>query len=267
MTNNVYFIGGGQMVTAMIRGLLRQGMVADQIGVTDIDAKRLTWLQENLGVRVSETPDQAAMHQAEFVVIGVRPQDNIKQVVQTIAKATPTGTVLSIVAGVSIAAISAQLGNDQTPIARVIPNTMTETGYGTNAVSLNATVNQAAVVQFLSAIGKVAVIPESQMAVFTAFGVAGPNYIYHFFRAMSNAGVLAGLSRNQANELLLENLKGAVVMLADQHPEVLLDRNNSAGGVGIHAANALAQGGFDAAISDAVLAAKTTTESLGAHHD
>ncbi|MDH8244520.1 pyrroline-5-carboxylate reductase dimerization domain-containing protein, partial [Klebsiella pneumoniae] len=71
--------------------------------------------------------------------------------------------------------------------------------------------------------GKVLYLPERLIDVFTGFGVAGPNYIYYFIESLTDAGVLAGLSRPQATEVVLENLLGAVEMLrqSQKHPRQL----------------------------------------------
>ena len=134
-----------------------------------------------------------------------------------------------------------------------LPNTLTDTGFGYSGVTLNAHASAAEIEPFLRGFGKVLYLPERLIDVFTGFGVAGPNYIYYFIETLTDAGVLAGLSRPQATEVVLENLLGAVKMLrqSQKHPRQLLDINNSPAGVGIHALYELNNSDFAAGFSAA----------------
>ena len=105
----------------------------------------------------------------------------------------------------------------------------------------------------------------TEIDIFTGFGVAGPNYIYYFIESLTDAGVLAGLPRPQATEVVLENLLGAVEMLrqSQKHPRQLLDINNSPAGVGIHGLYELNNSDFAAGLQRSVLAAIRRTRELG----
>ncbi|MDM7017084.1 pyrroline-5-carboxylate reductase dimerization domain-containing protein, partial [Klebsiella michiganensis] len=105
----------------------------------------------------------------------------------------------------------------------------------------------------------------TEIDIFTGFGVAGPNYIYYFIESLTDAGVLAGLPRPQATEVVLENLLGAVEMLrqSQKHPRQLLDINNSPAGVGIHGLYELNNSDFAAGLQRSVLAAVRRTRELG----
>lgn len=121
-------------------------------------------------------------------------------------------------------------------IARVIPNTLTDTGYGYSGVTLNQHAQAEKLDGFFTAFGKVLYLEEPLIDVFTGFGMAVPNYIYYFIESLTDAGVLAGLPRPLATKVVQENLLGAVEMLrlSGKHPRQLLDINNSPAGVGMH---------------------------------
>ncbi|MCH4169639.1 MAG: NAD(P)-binding domain-containing protein [Lactobacillus sp.] len=265
MTISLYTFGGGQMVEAIIRaGLKNKVLSADSVFVTDIAQSRIDYLQQTYGIKAATVLDQPQLTAAQVVLLGVRPQDDWAGLTQTISQSQTQAQVVSIIAGVTIAQLTATDAN--LPVTRIIPNTLTDTGFGYSGAALNDHADQALVDPFLKSFGKVDYIPEKQIDIYTGYGVAGPNYIYNFYIALTNAGVLAGLSRQQANAVALENLQGAAKMLelTGKNPNELLDINNSAGGVGIYAQHELDASDFAAGIQNAVLAAVRRTTELGA---
>ncbi|WP_067841936.1 pyrroline-5-carboxylate reductase family protein [Amphibacillus sediminis] len=264
MNKQIHFIGGGQMVEAIIRALLNNKLYSsDAISVTDINQERVRYLNETYQIHASQDL-QNSLEKAELIIIGVRPQDDLVGVCQSIKAIAPTTVpILSIVAGVTIEQFEAWL-NEAYPIIRVIPNTLTDTGFGFSGVALNAKAEIADVESFLTGFGKVKYIEERLIDVFTGYGVAGPNYIYYFIESLADAGVLAGLPRSLAWELALENMVGAVEMLkrTDKHPRQLLDINNSPAGVGINALHELNRSDFAAGLQRSVLKAVQRTTEL-----
>ncbi|BCG57675.1 pyrroline-5-carboxylate reductase [Paenibacillus sp. URB8-2] len=266
INKQIHFIGGGQMAEAIIRAVIsNQTVSAGQISVTDINEARLQFLSETYGVKTESSPEKG-LAEAELIVVAVRPQDNLAALGQAVRGfAAPTAAIVSIVAGVTIEKLAGFFGAER-PIIRVIPNTLTDTGYGYSGVALNAYATQGQVDDFLLGFGKVQYLDEALIDIFTGYGVAGPNYIYYFIESLADAGVLAGLPREQAWNVALENVFGAVVMLKQTglHPRQLLDINNSPGGVGIHGLYELNNSDFAAGLQRSVLAAVKRTTELGA---
>ena len=264
----VHFIGAGQMAEAIIRASLAAGTLRSQdISLEDIDPNRIALLTERYGL-APERQNGQRLHEAALVVLGIRPQDDLASVAARIQPhLSATTTVVSLIAGVTLRQLEAALGTGK-PIARVIPNTLTDTGFGYSGGVLNALASAEQVEPFLNGFGKVLYLPERLIDIFTGFGVAGPNYIYYFIESFTDAGVLAGLSRAQASEVVLENLQGAVEMLrrSQKHPRQLLDINNSPAGVGIHGLYELNNSDFAAGLQRSVLAAVKRTRELGEAH-
>ncbi|UPT55283.1 pyrroline-5-carboxylate reductase family protein [Dickeya zeae] len=264
--SHIHFIGAGQMTEAILRAALKRGtLTPDKVSLSDIDPERIETLKARY--RLSNTQDlPTALAAADHIVIGVRPQDDIAGVAQLIkAHAAPQASVISIIAGVTLAQLSAMLGESR-PITRIIPNTLTDTGLGYSGVAFNAYVNSASVMPFLESFGKVMVLEERLIDVFTGFAVAGVNYVYYFVEALADAGVLAGLTRTQSTQVVWENLVGAVEMLklSGRHPRQLMDINNSPAGVGINGLYELNKSDFAAGLQSSVLAAvRRTTELSG----
>ncbi|MEK8214597.1 pyrroline-5-carboxylate reductase [Paenibacillus sp. FSL L8-0463] len=261
----IHFIGGGQMAEAIIRAsIANDSLSADQISVSDINEARLQLLNTKYSVN-TDSSQEHGLSTAELIVVAVRPQDDLTALGQIVQQfASPAAAVVSIVAGVTIVQLGQYFGAER-PIIRVIPNTLTDTGYGYSGVALNAYATRDQVEKFLLGFGKVQYLEESYIDIFTGFGVAGPNYIYYFIESLADAGVLAGLPREQAWKVALENVMGAVVMLQQTglHPRQLLDINNSPGGVGIHGLYELNNSDFAAGLQRSVLAAVKRTTELG----
>nr|WP_025688093.1 pyrroline-5-carboxylate reductase [Paenibacillus zanthoxyli] len=266
MEKQIHFIGGGQMAEAIIRAVVtNQTISADRISVMDINEARLQFLDKTYGVK-TDSSQEKFLAEADLIVIAVRPQDNLAALGHAVQQfAAPAAAIVSIVAGVTIQKLAGFFGEER-PIIRVIPNTLTDTGYGYSGVALNAYANKDQVEGFLLGFGKVQYLDESLIDIFTGYGVAGPNYIYYFIESLADAGVLAGLPREQAWNVTLENVFGAVIMLKQTrlHPRQLLDINNSPGGVGIHGLYELNNSDFAAGLQRSVLAAVKRTTELGA---
>jgi pyrroline-5-carboxylate reductase len=263
MAEKLYFIGGGNMVTAIIEAIRRNADKYDveALYVQEISQERIEDLQQRYNVipaDPSSTPD------VDIVVIGVRPQDDIKTVLNSVAQRFDPDhtTVISIVAGYTISQIEEHLGT-AFKVARIIPNTLTTTDYGYNGVSLRAGTEREDVDAFLRNFGKNLYVEERLIDVITGF--YPPNLVYHFIDAYVDAGVLAGLPRDIAKAIALDTVIGGTEFLKqkDVLPQVLLNINNSPGGVGITQAYTLNKTGFAAAVQSAVLAAVDRTTALG----
>lgn len=266
----IHFIGGGQMAEAILRALIERDQFSPAtFSVTDIDPVRLQTLQQRYRIRAGT--HESLLPQTDIVVLAVRPQDDLPAVGAEIQRWVRPGAILvSLIAGVTITHLE-QLTGQKYPVVRIIPNTLTPTGYGYSGVTYSpkalasGLAEDAVLERFFSGFGKVEHLPETWIDIFTGYGVAGPNYVYYFIESLADAGVLSGLPRPLAWKIALENLKGAVAMLEQTqlHPRQLLDINNSAGGVGIHGLYELNNSDFAAGLQRSVKAAVQRTRELG----
>ncbi|MFT8727917.1 MAG: pyrroline-5-carboxylate reductase dimerization domain-containing protein [Liquorilactobacillus ghanensis] len=266
MSIKVYTIGGGQMSEAILRAAKKKGIVTSESTiVTDISTKRLRYLKEKYEFQTLNVFDRSIAEKVDIILLGVRPQDNWKQLVEQISTISTEVQVISIIAGVTLDQLQSVSKNENIKFTRIIPNTLTDTGYGYSGVTLGEGASRDIIEPFVESFGKADFIPEKQIDIYTGYAVCGPNYVYNFYLALTNAGVLAGLSRNQANKIALENLKGSVAFLEStgKHPYELLDINNSAGGCGITLQHEIDSSTFAAGIQNAVLAAVHRTTELG----
>ena len=75
-------------------------------------------------------------------------------------------------------------------------------------------------------------MPEKLQDAVTAISGSGPAYIFYVVEAMIEAGVVLGMPRTTATELVVQTLYGAATMIKEtgQHPTVLREQVTSPGG-------------------------------------
>lgn len=264
MTKSVYFIGGGNMAEAIIAAL-HQKLQTVTIYVEEHQSTRQEILKSKYNVTL-KSPEEIAP-EVDLLVIAIRPQDDLTGRLESIqrrfSKAT---TIISIVAGYSISKIEQIIGSDY-PIVRTIPNTMTTIDYGYSGIATNSHVDKETIAPFFSTFGKPLYVEEQYLDIITGF--YPPNIVYHFYDALTDAGVIAGLPRAISEKIVIDNLVGAVEMIQsrDATPQELININNSPGGVGANLLYELNQKGFAAAIQSAVLRAVSRTKELGGNQD
>ena len=255
-------IGGGRMGEALVGGLLKAGgQRPDGIRIVEPDPSRRTVLQAAFsGVDVVEVPAGA-----DGNVIAVKPGD-VPAVCRALAAAGPS-RVLSIAAGVTIAALEADLAPGSR-VVRAMPNTPAVVGVGAAAIApgTSATEDDLAWAEgLLGAVGMVVRVKEALLDAVTGLSGSGPAYVFLVAEALIDAGVLAGLPRDVSRALSVQTLLGAATLLAqgDDGPEALRAAVTSPGGTTAAGLRVLEQHGLRAAFLEAVAAATERSQQLG----
>ena len=204
------FIGGGNMASALIGGLLKLVDQPQQIHVVDLNPSGLQKLQQQFGVSTSEVMDQR-LRELDVIVFAVKPQ-NMREVVQNFSPFLTQQLLLSVAAGIRASDISRWLGGYEL-IARAMPNTPAMLGlgmsglYGLEALSAEQRQHTDTIMQ---AVGKtVWVENEAMIDAVTAVSGSGPAYFFYLLEAMEDAAVALGLSPSQGQVLAIEALQGA----------------------------------------------------------
>lgn len=258
-------LGAGKIGEALLAGLLAAGRSPADLVFTERHPERSAELSGRLGVASVDIPG-AAEH-AELVVIAVKPQD-IVPVLTELARVIRPGTlVVSLCAGIPLAVIEGGLP-DGTPAVRVMPNTPMLVGEAMSAVSggTHASDEQlAGVEKMLGSVGRVVRVPETQQDAVTALSGSGPAYFFFLVEAMIDAGILLGLPRATAADLIVQSAFGAAVMLreSDDHPVILREAVTSPAGTTIAAIRELEKHGVRAALIAAIEAARDRSVELG----
>ncbi len=218
------FIGGGNMASALIGGLVKQGFAADRIVATDPLPAALDKLKSVAPVRTT-ADNLEAIAAADVIVLAVKPQV-MKQVLQPLADVVQQRKplIISIAAGIEIASIARWLGGDL-PIVRCMPNTPALVQLGATGLFANAQVNaeqKKLADSILRAVGiALWVDSEAQLDAVTAVSGSGPAYFFLVMEAMRDAGVKLGLSPDVAEQLTLQTALGAARMAVDSDVDVV----------------------------------------------
>jgi pyrroline-5-carboxylate reductase len=209
-----------------------------------------------------------AAQRADTVVISVKPQDMGSLLEEISAAVTPAKLVISVAAGITTAFIGRHL-TGPVPVVRVMSNTPVLVDEAMSVISPgpHATEEHLQVAErLLRPVGKVLRIPESQQDAATALSGSGPAYVYFLVEAMVDAGILLGMPRANALEMVKQAVFGAATMLRDsgEHPVLLREAVTSPGGTTINAIRELERHGVRAAILAAIEAARDRGRELGA---
>jgi len=262
----IAIIGAGAMGEAVLAGLLDAGMSASEIVVTENRQERIEELTSTYGVRCESLIDTVIG--ASIVFIVVKPQD-VAGVLEEMAPVVATDTlVISLAAGLTTAFLESKLP-DGIAVARVMPNTPSLLKQGMSVMSAGSSCTEEHLdraEKLLSAIGRVAIVPESQQDSVTAISGSGPAYIFYIAEAMFDAGLSLGVEPEVTMELVLQTIFGAATMLRETGvlPEVLRQRVSSPNGTTVAAINTLDAHGVREAFAAAMVAAKNRSVELGA---
>ena len=262
----ISFIGGGNMASAIIGGLLRQGFSAADLHVVEPYAPGREKLAREFGVAVSAQAD-AALAQSEVIVLAVKPQQ-MHEAVAPLRTHLVKQLVVSIAAGIRLTDLARWLGG-YARLVRCMPNTPALIGAGITALYADDSVDsvgRAAAQQVLAAVGRaVWVDDEALIDPVTAISGSGPAYVFYFLEAMQEAGRELGLPEATTRELALETFIGAA-RLAAQSPETfatLRERVTSKGGTTAAALQVMNDNDMKASFIKALKAASNRGRELG----
>ena len=229
---NIVFIGGGNMGSAILGGLRQQGVAAEQITVVDPGAATRERLQQQYGVRTLPVAD-ASLAQADVVVWAVKPQQ-FHEAATAAAAHLAQALHISVAAGITTATLARWLGSAR--IVRCMPNTPALVGQGMTGIYAAPGVTQqerALADAVLAPTGpRMWLEQEALIDSLTAISGSGPAYVFYWIEALIQGGVELGLSREQARQLAVQTFAGAAALVAQstEPPDVLRQRVTSKGG-------------------------------------
>ncbi|MBI4516338.1 MAG: pyrroline-5-carboxylate reductase [Deltaproteobacteria bacterium] len=264
----VGFIGGGNMATALIRGLISAGLCdAGKIIASDVDSAKRAALKRRLRVNTTED-NRAVVARAKVIFLAVKPQiiDEVLNGVR--AEVKPGKLFISIAAGVPTARLERGLG-PQARVVRVMPNTPALLAQGMSVIvrGTRATAaDERLALKLFRAVGHaVAVHEEALLDPVTGLSGSGPAYVYLFAEGLIAGGIAAGLPPQLAQELTYQTLAGAAAMLqrTGETPERLRAQVTSPGGTTLAGLTELDARGFKEAAGAAVVTASRRSQELG----
>ncbi|MCW2886315.1 MAG: pyrroline-5-carboxylate reductase [Streptosporangiaceae bacterium] len=260
----IAILGAGKMGEALLSGVLRAGRRPAELMVTTRREERAALLRERYGVESGSNAEAAKS--ARTLVLAVKPQDMAK-LLDEIGQLVPAGTlVISMAAGIPTGFIEARLSGG-VPVVRVMSNTPVHVDEAMSVISAGSHAGEehlALTEELLSPVGKVLRIPESLQDGATALSGSGPAYFYYLVEAMVDAGILLGMPRAAALEMVVQSAVGAAIMLRDsgEHPVLLREAVTSPGGTTIAAIRELERHGVRSAVIEAIEAARNRGREL-----
>ncbi|MEX1167423.1 MAG: pyrroline-5-carboxylate reductase [Hydrogenophaga sp.] len=260
------FIGGGNMASAIIGGLIKQGHPASAIQVVEPWAEQTARLTQQFpGMAISAAASEA-LKACDLVVWAVKPQ-TFKEAAAASRAFVGNALHLSVAAGITSDSIAAWLGSER--IVRAMPNTPALVGLGMTGLMARAAVNaddKALVERVVRTTGELVwVNVEPDLDAVTALSGSGPAYVFYFLEAMRDAGAKMGLAPEVAQQLAIGTFLGAATLAqrSSDPLQTLRERVTSKGGTTYAAITSMEASGMKAKFEEALVAAQKRAEELG----
>jgi pyrroline-5-carboxylate reductase len=263
---NISFIGGGNMASAMIGGLLQQGWNADAIRVIEIaPAARERLVREfKIATAAAVTAESVA---ADCIVLAIKPQQML-DVARVLRPYLSSQLVISIAAGIRLRDLARWLGG-YSKLVRVMPNTPALVRAGISGLCAGPSVSDADRTQAAQIMGAVGAIvwleTEAQIDAVTAISGSGPAYVFYFIEALQQAAVDLGFDAAVARRLALQTFAGSVQLArqSEEEPALLRARVTSKGGTTERAIAVMDAESLRAIVVRAARAAADRSRELG----
>jgi pyrroline-5-carboxylate reductase len=263
----IAIIGGGNMGVTYARAFVRSNIVptAHLLIIEKHDEKRVVLKQEGIALLADDITAQIAEY--DIIIVAVKPQDFITMSTQLKDFLKPNQLVLSIMAGITIATIANHLGGHQ-KIARAMPNTPAQLGFGISAFAIAPGAGQESISiidTLLETTGKsIFMNDESLIDAVTAMSGSGPAYFYYFIKHMIEAGKQLGLEEHVSSLLAKQTMLGAFQMMVNSKDSLdhMISMVASKGGTTEAALNTFEQLGVGHGIQDAIKAAEKRAKEL-----
>jgi len=262
---NICFIGGGNMATALIGGLLGKGFSAAQISVVEIDADNRARLQRDFAVRAVESIAEGVPG-SQIIVFAVKPQQ-LHEVAQQLAQLLNGQLLVSIAAG--IRAVDLARWSNSHAIVRAMPNTpaLIRSGMtGLYALPAVSAAQREQAQSILAAVGETLWLKdEAMLDAVTAISGSGPAYVFYFIEALQQAAQQLGFNAEDARRLSLATFLGAskLASSSDEDVSVLRARVTSKNGTTERALLSLSANHVAEHIAQAAQTAATRSREMG----
>lgn len=265
MRPTVAILGAGSMGQIFAEGLLRAAWKADDIVMAARRQERATEVERLTGITTLLDPAAAAIGR-DVVIVAVKPKDVRYLLGQIRESVTSNQIVISLAAGVPIAAFERVLPG--VAVVRTMPNTPAAVDEGITAYCGGTQADEAALetaATVLSAVGETIRLSEDLLDAVTAVSGTGPAYIFLLAEALTEAAIREGLPHHAAERLVDQTLRGSGLLLRQSEKSAFRLRGEvtSPGGTTAAAMHVLEDGGFRALVEDAVRAAARRSRELG----
>ncbi|MGL5787249.1 MAG: pyrroline-5-carboxylate reductase [Bacteroidales bacterium] len=261
----IAIIGVGNMGAAIARGLAKTSLIMESdITVSDPSNRSLDKISAEFPLIKCTTKNQEAVDKARIIILAVKPwlvDDLIAQIKYSMDYKKQI--VISVAAGISCEDLSKAFRDDHAEVPviyRAIPNIAFEKNESITFLSTqNASPSDnELVLPLFEACGKAVMLNEKDMVSATALGSCGIAFAFRYVHAVMSAGVELGIAAPVSKDIAIQTLKGAVSLLeqSNEHPEALVNKVTTPGGITIKGVNELEHNGFTSAVINAYKACK-----------
>lgn len=266
MEGVIGFIGGGNMATAILGGLIHKGVRRpDQILVGEVVEERRAMLSREFGVRTTGD-NRKVIEESAGVVLAIKPQV-LPDLAGEIAPAFPNDKPLvSILAGVTLKVLKRHF-NQHSRIVRAMPNLPATVGKGVSALAEHPDVAEEDLrfaEDLLGTVGATVRVEEGLIDSVTAVSGSGPGYVFRIADIMVRAAREVGLSEEQASSLVAQTLLGSAELLVQSGESAsdLCAKVCSPGGTTLAGLDAMMENGLEMAIKAGIRAARDRSREL-----
>ena len=266
----IAIIGGGNMGRALIEGLKNRAHDGKDILLIETDEKKKKELEKSFNIAVKDGVDHA-IENYDVVIVAVKPQ-NIQSVFTDINPyISGKHLIISVAAGITLKFMERYITKTY-QLVRTMPNIAARVGKSVCAMCYNVALSEEkrrCAKQIMESIGSVVELEEKHLDTITGLSGSGPAFVFLMVEALTDSGVLMGLSREIALRLALDTVYGSACFLREfsVHPAIAKEMVTSPGGTAIEGLLTLEEGGFKALIMNAVRAATLKASLLGKKND
>ncbi|MDA8025073.1 MAG: pyrroline-5-carboxylate reductase [Actinomycetota bacterium] len=258
---DIAIIGGGKMGGAIASGLVAAGFTSDR---SILIVEREEMLRQKLAETLASVSVSSSIEASKSYMVATKPGAALG-VIESISESSNDFLLISIVAGLSIAAMR-DIAGDSVRIVRAMPNTPAQIGKGVTALASSPSVTKDDVIfteEIFDAVGQRIWLSEDKFDAVTALSGSGPAYFFLIVESMVDAGIELGLSAEVATQLVCETMLGAGALL-NLNPDTRRLRLDvsSPGGTTIAATQAMQKAGIRNAIAEGVRAAAQRSKEM-----
>ncbi|MED7819429.1 MULTISPECIES: pyrroline-5-carboxylate reductase [unclassified Francisella] len=224
----ICFIGGGNMASAMVAGMVTHGYNAQDIVVFDRNEQKRQDLFDKYSIATSTSLEET-VKQADILILAIKPQGMADLIKNIRSLVVAEQIIVTVAAGIETIAYE-KLFNKEISFVRTIPNTPSSLGYGATGIYFNNNVSNSKkdlVIDIMKTMGVVIVVDaEKEIDVIAAVASSGPAYYFQFMEHMINAATKRGLTKLQAEKLVAQTCLGAAQMALNSDEDIANLRKN-----------------------------------------
>jgi pyrroline-5-carboxylate reductase len=219
--NKLAILGSGSMGTAILAGLMSNGVDASEVVASTKTQATASRLADEFGITATATETNAAANaeavvDADIVLVAVKPAYVIEVLTQVAGNLKPGSLVVSVAAGITTAAMQAAVAAN-VAVVRAMPNTPAIVGRAVTGLASGSRVSPeqlATASELFESVGRVLVVGEDQIDQLSTVSGSGPAYVFYFIEEFTKAAVELGFTPDQARMLVEETFLGASELLA-----------------------------------------------------